>query len=530
MKRANNKKITIISIFALLWINVVKTNTAFASTETQASEWKDFLELRNKYRLGEINDQEMWKSLVAINIGLQKLPAENQAIILQTQAHILRRNSYPILAAINAAQAVKKSPEPFSDEFKRSWSILFEVSQEQPIQNLLESVAESLLKHDKSPQSFGTNWKYIEGNVLYAANQLEKALASYSMVKVNDRYFFPTKYQQAMIHLELGKPNDAITALKAIIYPTSQNLSSLSKTERRQLTDDANIAIGRIYYEQKNFSDAMTHYRLIDRDSHLFYHSLFEQSWALFMAGYPNHALGTLHSVRSPFYKDAFNPEATMLSSIIYYWMCRYYDSRNELAEFLEQNQTPMNLLSEFLNRKNIDSDTAYSLFENTVTGVSSDGLGMPRKLLQSAAEKDSMMHARDQYAAVLVELQHLQIHGVFGSKDHIQTLRTYLEQWATALRKDIGTRFITELREMKLEFTRLHEQAQFLYVELLMSQKDQLLGKELHANTKIDRVAQTEDISGWGKYTQAYASDDKMEYWKDELGFHIFRQVPLCK
>jgi hypothetical protein len=61
------------------------------------------------------------------------------------------------------------------------------------------------------------------------------------------------------------------------------------------------------------------------------------------------------------------------------------------------------------------------------------------------------------------------------------------------------------------------------------MSKKDQLLGKELHSSGKIDKVSQSDNIRGWGRKTQSWASDDKKEYWSDELGFHIYRVKPMC-
>jgi len=287
------------------------------------------------------------------------------------------------------------------------------------------------------------------------------------------------------------------------------------------------MALGRIFYETKQFTSSMKHYRLVSRGGESFYDSLFEQSWALFMAGYPNHALGMLYSVRSPFFKEAFNPEATMLAAIIYYWMCRYDDSRNELADFIQYHASTIKSLEEFLSRKNISDDTSYTLFENTVTGVSSESLGMPRSLLNSAAEQQSMMYVRNQFAAVLTELQRLDNKGIFGDKDNITTPRGYLTQWAAALKTDIGRRFLTELQEMYRDYERLHEQAEFLYVELLMSQKDQLLGKELHGTSKIDRLAKTENISGWGQKTQTWASDDKSEYWQGGIRFPVFLGLP---
>ena len=61
------------------------------------------------------------------------------------------------------------------------------------------------------------------------------------------------------------------------------------------------------------------------------------------------------------------------------------------------------------------------------------------------------------------------------------------------------------------------------------MSQKDQLLGKELHADSKINKVTETENIRGWGNSTQAWATDMKDEYWQDELGFYVYRLQPQC-
>lgn len=509
------------------------TKTAEVTTKSadrSSATWNSFQEMRRKYRLGELSDAAMWKQLMTISGGLTKLPPLQQAQILQTQANVLRSGGFPILSAINAAQALRRAPAPLDDEFRRSWTILREVSRELPIQNLLEVVADNIPLNGKLPAAFGTEWRYVEGNSYAKAKENDKALAAYSGLKVTDRYFFPAKYQQAMIYLDAGRTKDAIASLKSILLPTTQDLSSLSLKEKQLITDDANMALARIYYEQRQFALSTKHYRMIGRDSESFYDSLFEQSWALFMAGYPNHALGMIYSVKSPFFKETFNPESTMLASIIYYWMCRYDDSRNELADFIEYHSGAIKSLEEFLSRKNLSEDTAYTLFENTVTGVSSEALGMPRSLLNSAAQQQSMMHVRDQFASVLTELQRLEAKGIFGDKSTIATPRGYLTQWANALKVDTGRRFLIELQEMRRDYERLHEQAQFLYVELLMSQKDQLLGKELHSDSKIGRLATKENIAGWGKQTQSWASDDKSEYWQDELGFHIFRIQPLCK
>ena len=503
--------------------------TTVVTKNENTSSWKTFVNLRRRYRMGELSDSAMWGELASINDAIDSLPTHQQASVLQTQANILFRTGYPILSAIYASQSIRRAKNPIDDEFSRSWQILREVSRAQPIQSLMEIMADGITVEDGRAPAFGSDWNYFVGNALAKEKKYAKAIDALSAVKTSDRYFFPSKYQQAMIHLDAGQTQEAVTNLRVIVGPASQDISRISQTERRDIADQANMALGRIYYEQRKFADAIKQYRLVSRTGSQFYDSLFEQGWALFMAGYPNHALGSIHSVRSPFFKDTFNPEATMLASIIYYWMCRYDDSRTELALFMENHQDGIQALGQFIDHRAASDEAGYQLFEDTVTGVSSESLGIPREILVMAAQQDSMMHVRDQYAAVLAELQRLDAKGIFSNRKNISTPRGYLEKWSAALRSDLGHHFVTELKAMKSDYDRLYEQAQFLYVELLMSQKDQLLGKELHADSKIDKVTQKENIRGWGNSTQAWATDTKQEYWKDELGFYVYRLQPQC-
>jgi tetratricopeptide (TPR) repeat protein len=500
-----------------------------SSDKGNQKAWESFQSIRKKYRAGEIGDEGMWARITEIADEIKTMNRHQQAAVLQTQATLMQRADQPILSAVYAAQAIRDASNPIDDDYRKSWQILRDVSRERPIQNLIEIVATSINLPDKEAPGFGSDWNYFLANALFKQQKTAKALELYRRVKPGDRYYFPSKFQESMIMLESGKKLEAITALKSIVYPASGKGKKLANDEYLSMADHANMALGRIYYEERQFSDAIKHYRLVRRDSAQFYDALFEQSWALFLAGYPNHALGMIYGVRSPFFKDTFNPEATMLSSIIYYWMCRYDDSRQELASFMTNHQKSIDALDRYLARGITDANTYYRLFEDTVTGVSSESLGLPREVLVMATQQDNLLYVRDQYAAVVKEIQRLDAKGVFGSRERLEGPRSYLDQWAAVLREEIGLRLHRELKAMKLDYERLYDQGQFLYVELLMSKKDQLLGKELHSTGKIDKVSQTENIRGWGKATFSWASDDKQEYWADELGFHIYRIEPLC-
>ncbi|MEI6833929.1 MAG: hypothetical protein WCL28_08030 [bacterium] len=491
--------------------------------------WAKFQDLRKGYRKGQINDEDMWTALSKLNDDLSKLTATQRSNILQVQATLLIKAKRPILASIYASQSLIEAQDPLDDEFKRSWQILRDVSRKQPIQNLVDLVAANTKLSGKMPPMFGSEWNYFLGNTQLKQKNLQLALTSYRQLNPGDRYFLPAKFQEAMILMDGNDRSTAATALRTITKSTLSEQNKITSEEFYAIQDHANMALGRILYEDKKFPEAIKHYRMVRRDGNQFYDALFEQSWALFMAGFPKHALGTLYAVRSPFFKETFNPEATMLTSIIYYWMCRYDDSRQELAEFASNHQKAIDDLNKHLAKGITDPNSYYRLFEDTVTGVSSAGLGMPRQLLNMAIEQDNLMFVRDQYASIVAESQKLDRDGIFGSNERLEGPRRYLQKWTTILKEDIGLALYSELKSLKSEYERLYEQGQFLYVELLMSKKDQLLGKELHSSGKLATLSGNDNIRSWGRKTQTWASDNKQEYWADELGFHIMRVEPMC-
>lgn len=478
--------------------------------------------IKKSYRMGEITAKEAWERLDNLaNKGSGLIQADRVGL-LQSQAALLKEAGFPILSAIYSSQAIKTAERPLSRDLNPSWEILNEVSEKKPIQTILEIVADQVDLRGKNPPSFNSNWHYIAGNAAAKKGDLDIAAEYMGRLKVQDKYFLPAKYQQAMIYVDQNKLEKAEIALKSILFTVTQTQPTISQNATTNLTDYTHLALGRIYYERGKFDDSIKSYRNVAKNGPNFYDALFEQSWSFFMGGYPMHALGALHGAESPFFQQVFNPEATMLRSMIHYWLCRYDDSRNALADFMEKHAASIEDLNEFLDRQRSDSEVAYQLFENMVSGVSGRSLGLPHAILKTNSERDSMLFLRDQYAAVLEENARLDAKGIFGSKDRTERAADYLDRWMASLRREIGKRFMAELNETKKDYERLYTQAQFLYVELLMSEKDQILGKNLHAATKITKVSQQYKVNGWADKTQAWKDSRNGEYWWDEVGFYI--------
>ncbi len=506
-----------------------KTSPQAALTKPSAALEKSFSQVMERYRRGELQKKTMWDALEPFANSLDQLSKDSQQAYLQVRSQLLYLSGFPVLASEFAARALLLANEPFAENHTPLWRILWTVSKIKPTQYILDDLAPKLSSKLPLPPEFGNNWSYVVGNAYRSQGKNDLAKANYEKLVMQDRYFLSAQYQLAMMAIESNKPQEAETYLNAILNPTAQGVADIRRNELIEMINYANMALGRLYYQEQKFMDSARHFRQVRRSSNLFYNALFEQSWSLFMSGSLKHALGTLYAANAPYFRDHFNPELKVLESIIYYWMCRYDDSRNSLAEFADGNREAIDSLGIWLDRQRLTPETSYQLFENLVTGVSGESIGIPVKILHTAADSDTMLLVRDQYAALIEEVQQMETYGIYGNKQVTDYYKEQLNKRVQERRTEIGKLYLAELQGLKTHFEELYEQSQFLYLELLMSQKEQILGRELHADSKVTRVTDKDAFNGWSKKTQSW-QDNKNEYWWDEIGYQIIDVEPECK
>lgn len=482
----------------------------------------------SSYRTGRAAARATWLTTTRLNQHFAAMNRKTQVRLRQIQATLALREGYPLLATIYATESILISGQAFHQGNSTMWRLLNEISQQHPVQFILEDFAQNLLEEEQLPPSFGNDWHYIVGNTYWEAGKNELAAKHYEKLTMQDRYYMPAQYHLGVIRFIQGDHREAEARLNAILDPSSRAVTPVGTHDRKDMSNYTYMALGRIYYEQRQFIRSAQHYRRVARDSHLFYNALFEQSWALFMGGSAKHALGSLYGVHSPYFAERYNPESKVLESMIYFWMCRYDQSRNALADFAEQHGEAVDSLGRFLDRQRLTTETAYQLFENLVVGVSSESIAIPRKVLQMAASSDTMLLVRDQYATLIEEISRLRSRGFFGSTDHLEPQERRLQAINENMRNLIGEKFLAELRSLKKHYDDLYEQSQFLYLELLMSQKEHLLGRELHADSRVRSAAAKDGISGWSFDTQSW-EDDKNEFWWDEISFQIIDVDSEC-
>ena len=366
------------------------------------------------------------------------------------------------------------------------------------------------------------DWNWFSGLADIDRGENQAAATHFAAVKKGDRNYLRARYQLGVMAYKSKRLADAESLFKEIL--------DAKPSPSPDLEDMSKLALGRLWYEQKKFQSAVAVYRTISRNGPLFPVALFEQSWAFFMAGFPGHALGALHGAESPFFRDQFNPEAPLLRSIILYWMCLYRDSDNALQEFIARHSGPMDQLENFLARQQLNPASAWDLFENLSAGVSGDSLGIPRNILLTAATSDRMTSLRAALTQTSREIGMIED----GKLDEFNEVKeggsALLGNHFRALREETGKKFILALGDLRTKYDQLRAQADFLYVELLTSEKDKILGKEHLSSEKFTgRAKAGKRPAGWGQRVLAWAPDNKHEYWWDEVGFYIDPAKAAC-
>lgn len=125
--------------------------------------------------------------------------------------------------------------------------------------------------------------------------------------------------------------------------------STVDIKDPQRLRDLAHLSLARIYYSgairlnpetnvptvgEEPLNVAFKYWNQVSQDGEYWLEAQYEQAWAFFMAGDYSGALGTVHTIRSPFIDEWQYPEVDILESVIYYANCNYEAAMINTARF----------------------------------------------------------------------------------------------------------------------------------------------------------------------------------------------------
>jgi tetratricopeptide (TPR) repeat protein len=226
------------------------------------------------------------------------------------------------------------------------------------------------VKRFDNPQQRELYWQlnYMLGRFKYAdikpqGKNFEEAIQLFEQVGRDSPYFVKGQFFMGISYVRLRKSVPAVRAFQRIIDAIDEGVEGVEDENR--MRDLAHLSMARTFYsasirldqnnvpaiDEKKLSAAVKYWNLVDVASEYWLDALFEQSWAYFMAGDYPHALGNIHTIQSPYFPNAFYPEADIVRAVIYFTTCQYEDATSLVAKFQKRYEPIQKELDGVLKR-----------------------------------------------------------------------------------------------------------------------------------------------------------------------------------
>jgi tetratricopeptide (TPR) repeat protein len=208
------------------------------------------------------------------------------------------------------------------------------------------------------PNSTITSGIYFTlGKTLYKRGDLTRASEIFGLIDKNSEYYINSRFYLGVIEIKKKNLDNALAIFKNIISLEPQT------PEHRDLREQAILAVGRIYYEQGKYPEALDAYQGIPRDSPHFEEALYEISWIYVKSNELSKAKQTLELMllstnETPELLNAkalygsvlmkmgeYNPALENFQEMV----DRYYPVKEQLQAILEEKENPVQYFEELL-------------------------------------------------------------------------------------------------------------------------------------------------------------------------------------
>lgn len=379
---------------------------------------------------------------------------------------------------------------------------------------------------------------YLLGRYKYRNRQYEDALRLFGKVSRESKYYVRGQFFSGISNVQLRKSVPAVQSFQRIVGAIDEGVEGVDDDAR--MRDLAYLSMARTYYsasvrldeqgsptiDSTKLSAAVKFWNKVDVGSEYWLDSIFEESWAYFMAGDYAHALGNIHTLQAPYFPNSYYPEAEVLRSVIYFANCQYDDAEVIVAKLQTKYQPIYDELAKVLARfKGDGQEEAFYKFLKDVRDGKAD-LPPRIKTVVENALSDRQLLRHLQYVQLLDDEANRfkKAPGTFrdsplgnDTKDALQLARDIAVRNAGTLAKERYQRNLDELNE------HLRDSAKIL-IDITSARRNQLdqaiAGSQVTVKDAERNIVKADDEHVIWPFDG--------EYWRDELGF--YRQTITSK
>jgi hypothetical protein len=360
-------------------------------------------------------------------------------------------------------------------------------------------------------------------------------------VKEGNSAYPRAQYLLGLIALGMGRPDappaEFAETVRHFMAARDAIGTNATADKARELYDLATLGLGRTYYERAYRLDeehpdrnrllimAEREYRSVPRFSSAWSDALFERAWTHTVANQYGKALGALHSLNAPYFKEEFYPEANILTAIIYYYNCQW-DRVNRTLDDTKAKFTPMVAQLDTMLARNYDAEEWYALLNRSLkAGLEhKDAELIPWHVARRIATDPDFERFERYLKEIEREVAFFEGNRAFNKSEMGRQLSDEFLETRDSFVQLLGRLVRSKLERQKSEIGDINTRASIVSLETKTAETEWLeIGREIGGmpRTRLPRPYIPDDTFQFWWF--------RNEYWIDELGFYEFSIKTEC-
>ncbi|MBR6421535.1 hypothetical protein IKS86_02320 [bacterium] len=390
------------------------------------------------------------------------------------------------------------------------------------------------------PKKFANELTYYLGKINFYNGQDEQALKMFSQVKDYSSFYPKAKYFLGVIQVRQQMFADAMKSFTEIKeMPDDKYIG----TDIKKLKGMAELALGELYYaaawQSQNklamFNVALNYFSNVGRDNAQWFESLFARTWASLMIGRFDSTLGTVVTLRSPFFTDIYFPEVNIVEAVTYYNLCQYDEVNNVIDYFFGVYPDYQKKMASWL--ENVSTKTGLDIYKELLVmykqAQAGENTELPEAVLRNILTESLFVRKYNHIKEIERELGIIEKSPEsFKNSVIAQDVSKKMMYQLTTLRNEAGVWLVQRVQNLNNELGQLIADMRAIRFEMTDSmksslEKEELYGKEVKEEEETVQK-KTEMNPSVPQNSYYYPFDG--EYWEDELGYYFFNVDNLCK
>ena len=398
----------------------------------------------------------------------------------------------------------------------------------------------SNVDYEALPKKFANELTYYLGKINFYNGQDEQALKMFSQVKDYSSFYPKAKYFLGVIQVRQQMFADAMKSFTEIKeMPDDKYIG----TDIKKLKGMAELALGELYYaaawQSENkvamFNVALNYFSNVGRDNAQWFESLFARTWASLMIGRFDSTLGTVVTLRSPFFTDIYFPEVNIVEAVTYYNLCQYDEVNNVIDYFFGVYPDYQKKMASWL--ENVSTKTGLDIYKELLVmykkAQAGEATELPEAVLRNILTESLFVRKYNHIKEIERELTIIEKSPEsFKNSVIAQDVSKKMMYQLTTLRNESGVWLVQRVQNLNNELGQLIADMRAIRFEMTDSMKSSLEKEELYGKEvkEEEETVQKKSEMNPSVPQNSYYYPFDGEYWEDELGYYFFNVDNLCK